>query len=595
MKTFINVAQMKLATLQAGQFVETGGKVVKGDGGQARYLVTAGVSPDDSVSPDLANGNHALYQGVGAVNDLSQAYVFDTFDTMINSTLLLPVGKVVSYKKRGAFDGGFACVVSGTGSANTRDIIASTSVNRSYSIKTPLVSTPELFGAIGDNVTNDSKAVADAVSYGEDFKLPVYITRSHLMNSDKIRLLGNNDISGTGTLRIVGQDEGLSIRGSNIKWNSVKIIAESTGNTVKGVVNFRETADLLENVNIEYIDIDCDALSGTPITDSPADILKLRRDIKIISPTLKTVRTDTFHYGIFIQSSTERLRIVDFDITLPVEAANPIAIYGNAKEFYVGEGRIHSGGHSGIAASISSYGVIANNIIKGITQNTEAAIEIEYKANHALDPTVGSSKITVTGNQSDGCNTGFLVTHRDGVPTTAQLPSEIVTSGNQYLNCTGRALNLTYGKNISIGDDYYHSSGLTEAALIGTIGQQLDNVTIKAKFLAENDDGVLVANGGTDVLFNAVQVKSLTGRAVTISASSTVGFDMLGGKYDGATRGISDDGGSGVTRLLNAYVVAGSSFTVSGLATGSTVGNLSYSGTAPSLGGGVAAYNNNTV
>ena len=93
MKTFINVAQMKLASLKEGQFVETGGETVKGDGGQARYLVVAGVSPDDSVSPDLANGNYALYQGVGAVKDLSQAYIFDTVAEAQNSTIVFRLGK----------------------------------------------------------------------------------------------------------------------------------------------------------------------------------------------------------------------------------------------------------------------------------------------------------------------------------------------------------------------------------------------------------------------------------------------------------------------------------------------------------------------
>jgi lysophospholipase L1-like esterase len=102
MKTFINVAQMKLATLQAGQFVETGGYYVKGDAGQARYLVVAGVSPDDSVSPDLANGNHALYQGVGAVNDLSQAYIFDTVALFKASSIEFPDGKTIHLNDRDA-------------------------------------------------------------------------------------------------------------------------------------------------------------------------------------------------------------------------------------------------------------------------------------------------------------------------------------------------------------------------------------------------------------------------------------------------------------------------------------------------------------
>jgi hypothetical protein len=69
MKTFINVAQMKLATLQAGQFVETGGETVKGDIGAARYLVVDGTVVG-SKNETLASGNTAVFQYSGATNNL---------------------------------------------------------------------------------------------------------------------------------------------------------------------------------------------------------------------------------------------------------------------------------------------------------------------------------------------------------------------------------------------------------------------------------------------------------------------------------------------------------------------------------------------
>ena len=62
MKTFINVAQMKLATLQAGQFVETGGYYVKGDAGAAKYLVVTAQAADEYGDHTLANGTVALLQ-----------------------------------------------------------------------------------------------------------------------------------------------------------------------------------------------------------------------------------------------------------------------------------------------------------------------------------------------------------------------------------------------------------------------------------------------------------------------------------------------------------------------------------------------------
>jgi hypothetical protein len=68
MKTFINVAQMKLATLQAGQFVETGGYYVKGDAGQARYLIKAAQAFDGYGDHELVNGTIAVLQVGGDIN-----------------------------------------------------------------------------------------------------------------------------------------------------------------------------------------------------------------------------------------------------------------------------------------------------------------------------------------------------------------------------------------------------------------------------------------------------------------------------------------------------------------------------------------------
>tara|TARA_R110002096_G_scaffold397862_2_gene593821 strand:- start:87 stop:1736 length:1650 start_codon:yes stop_codon:yes gene_type:complete len=62
---------MKLATLQAGQFVETGGYYVKGDAGQAKYLVVAAQAADGYGDHTLANGTVAVLQ-VGDVSDLEQ-------------------------------------------------------------------------------------------------------------------------------------------------------------------------------------------------------------------------------------------------------------------------------------------------------------------------------------------------------------------------------------------------------------------------------------------------------------------------------------------------------------------------------------------
>ncbi len=62
MKTFNNIAQMKLSYLVAGQIVKTLGYSVPGDGGQAEYLVQSSQAVDNVGDHDLAGTTVALLQ-----------------------------------------------------------------------------------------------------------------------------------------------------------------------------------------------------------------------------------------------------------------------------------------------------------------------------------------------------------------------------------------------------------------------------------------------------------------------------------------------------------------------------------------------------
>ena len=77
MKTFINVAQMRLATLTAGQFVETGGYYTKGDAGQAKYLIVAAQTADGYGDHTLANGTVAVLQFSNGEINLNQMGIID--------------------------------------------------------------------------------------------------------------------------------------------------------------------------------------------------------------------------------------------------------------------------------------------------------------------------------------------------------------------------------------------------------------------------------------------------------------------------------------------------------------------------------------
>jgi hypothetical protein len=91
------------------------------------------------------------------INDLSQAWIFDTVGGALGykqSTIVFPIGKTIHLNDRGAdFN-----VIAGTGTANTFNIIASTSVNQSIDLlKNEYGSfTPKQCGAIGDGVTDDT-------------------------------------------------------------------------------------------------------------------------------------------------------------------------------------------------------------------------------------------------------------------------------------------------------------------------------------------------------------------------------------------------------------------------------------------------------
>jgi hypothetical protein len=63
-----DVASLKLASLTAGQIVNTKGYYTAGDGGQAEYLIAASQAVDGYGDHTLANGNVALLQFSGAVN-----------------------------------------------------------------------------------------------------------------------------------------------------------------------------------------------------------------------------------------------------------------------------------------------------------------------------------------------------------------------------------------------------------------------------------------------------------------------------------------------------------------------------------------------
>jgi len=109
MKTFNNVAQMKLASLRVDQFVETGGYYTKGDAGQARYLIVAAQAADEYGDHTLANGTVAVLQtgdtsiiasqyGVGAASSADALQSCLDKGQADNKEVILPSGIITIEK-----------------------------------------------------------------------------------------------------------------------------------------------------------------------------------------------------------------------------------------------------------------------------------------------------------------------------------------------------------------------------------------------------------------------------------------------------------------------------------------------------------------
>lgn len=102
------------------------------------------------------------------INDLSQAYEFATVAAFKASLIEFPDGKTIRLLDRGAD----FTKITGTGTANTLDIIASTGVNQSIQLVYSPTANVMKYGAIGDGVTDDSPAILRAVNVAKEIFFP---------------------------------------------------------------------------------------------------------------------------------------------------------------------------------------------------------------------------------------------------------------------------------------------------------------------------------------------------------------------------------------------------------------------------------------
>ncbi|HHZ97004.1 MAG TPA: hypothetical protein EYN67_15955, partial [Flavobacteriales bacterium] len=141
------------------------------------------------------NDAEAFAATLDLINDLSQAYEFPTVAAFKASLIEFPDGKTIRLLDRDAkFN-----VISGTGTANTFNIIASTSVSQSIELINESPVNVKQWGATGDGITDDRLVIFAAMDFVSalsgtlyfpigDYRMTAGYTNSGANND--IRLLG---------------------------------------------------------------------------------------------------------------------------------------------------------------------------------------------------------------------------------------------------------------------------------------------------------------------------------------------------------------------------------------------------------------------
>lgn len=251
-----------------------------------------------------------------------------------------------------------------------------------------------------------------------------------------------------------------------------KLLCPASG-VVNSVLRFHPNNDN-ENINIIGLEIDGNANSivglgfasnGGSIQDcyvhnvgSDVGILldntatHLNQNINIINNRVVGTPT-TMTYGIHIDGSVNGNsghKIIG-NIVQDIKY-NGIAVYGTNTDIVVSQNKVRDTGHSGIATSPSSYTIITDNIVTGVTTADEGGIEVEYNVSHH---TSTSHHVVVSNNIVRNCNWGIVVHNR--TDDLAKIPYGISVVSNNISVCT-TGIYLHSGSNVFVACNILESN-----------------------------------------------------------------------------------------------------------------------------------------
>jgi len=255
--------------------------------------VTAQNAAAASAAAALVSENAAAASAatIDLINDLSQAYIFETVALFKASLIEFPDGKTVYLNDRNAN----FIKITGTGTANKFDIIASTSVNQSITIaESKYIAASQLgLGSFSDSVNADGlKRAYEIVDSADGVKLDIDIDFTVDVNDSQLVII---DPAGSDyTLHIITNKVAPSVYGSgkitfkrtvsirrvwalvfkdckraldkqNITWEFTPVAATVTTSSQHGTMHFNCIQSLTTGSNKEHMDGAPYSCTGQPI------------------------------------------------------------------------------------------------------------------------------------------------------------------------------------------------------------------------------------------------------------------------------------------------------------------------------------------
>lgn len=379
--------------------------IVQSDGSAyvSKSYVPVGVPVTDATFwmpwGDFANGVVTL-ETLSA--EVASAYVrtFDTVADMQAATDLLAGMTCHTNGFHSAGDGGAAYyTISASGTANGMDVLALQNGLKATLVVTEPYVTPEMFGAYGSLLHDDSSAVAQMLTYTN---CKCVLSKTYYL-STLLTIQDNTFIEGKGV---------------------------KTGFSFTG--NLAECITFTENCHFTFKDFSVTNESGIGI-----QIKKSGCD----DSTIRNLKVDSVNYGILVNSGvtdSKNLKIVDNIVTTPSIAieVNSTADDG-IENISINGNMIEALGNSALSSAISiAHGrniEICNNIANGIA----------YEGIHVED---GSENINIIGNILTECEgTGIVLYAKPERSTDVPHVTDNLISFSASADNTGKSgINVTY-------------------------------------------------------------------------------------------------------------------------------------------------------